>query len=223
MKHFTFLFTILSLTFYNILSSQTNQNNDKIGIIFKIEGPYKIYRDAIYNITSKDGNSVDNDKYADAIYFFKTEKVNPTEKLKEYYMNQIKLNGFDPILLSENLTEDNFPAVNSKTNKQYSLDMTILKRKYNIDRVLIVIGIYGLEFENIGIFDGDKRTNISLSNFVVNTNDNDINKKFQVGNIKNIKKKNLLSPPDYPNIVESMNRLLNERIFPEIKLKLKNL
>lgn len=35
-----------------------------------------------------------------------------------------------------------------------------------------------------------------------------------------IKKKNILSPPNFPNIEESMNDLLNNKILPEIERKI---
>lgn len=58
------------------------------------------------------------------------------------------------------------------------------------------------------------------SNYL-NLNTNEIISNFNVWNVQNIKKKNILSPPNYPNIEKSMNSLLNEKILPEIERKIK--
>ncbi|WP_163395934.1 hypothetical protein [Flavobacterium limi] len=93
--------------------------------------------------------------------------------------------------------------------------------KYNIDYLLVVYGQFGIEFEKVGVFNGDKRTNIFLNNVFINLETNEVVSNFNVGNISNIKKKNILSPPNYPNIDLSMNNLLNDKVLPEIERKIK--
>ena len=219
MKNLTCLFIILLVVSPTLFYSQPNQNKKRIGFVFKIEGPYKIHRETFLNMTITGGNDSQKDEYYDAINFLKTDKVNPTEKLKQYYVNEMTWRGFDLVILNEDLVESNFPVLNPKKNKQFYLDMTSLKKKYNVDEVFIVQGKYGLEFEDLG----DKRTNIFLNNFMVSSADNKITKKFTIQEIQNIKKKNLLNPPDYPNIVESMNKLLEEKILSEIIIELEEL
>ncbi len=223
MKNLNILFTISLFVITNLSFTQTNLNQEKIGIIFKTEGPFKIYRNGPMNINFNQENDSEENKYFDAINFLKNEKANPTVRLKEFYINQLKSSGFEFVIIPEELNEQNFPLLNSKKNRFFRLNVSTLKNKYNINKVLIVNIQFGFEFEHVGVLGGDKRTSISINNFVVDINNNEIYRKFTVENIKNIKKKDLINPPDYPNIVESMDRLLNERIYPEITKKIESL
>ncbi|MBZ4042389.1 hypothetical protein [Flavobacterium hibisci] len=64
-------------------------------------------------------------------------------------------------------------------------------------------------------------TNIFLNNTFINLNTNEVISNFNAGNFANIKKKNILSPPNFPNIEKSMNTLLNDKLLPEIERKIK--
>lgn len=218
MNKINFFTVIIAILFANVLSAQSNISAENIGIIFKIDGPFKIHRSMIYNIISSK-----NEDYDSAIKYMKNESINPTLKLKQNYILKLKVKYPNLIVIDDSLSVKNFPLNSIENSKTYKLNLTTLKSKFNIEKILIVDGFYGLEFESIGFISGDKRTNISLINYFVNLSDNKIEKKFYVGNIKNITKKDLLNPPNYPNIVESMNRLLYERVLPEIDVKLDNL
>lgn len=218
MKRIIFFNVIIALIFANMLSAQSNISNENIGIIFRIEGPCKIHRSMIYNIISSQ-----NDSYTSAIKYMKNENINPTKRLKQNYIDKLKVKYPNLVVIDDSLSVENFPLNSIENSKTYKLNLTKLKTKFNIGKVLIVDGFYGLEFESIGFISGDKRTNISLTNYFVNLDNNIIDEKFYVGDIKNIKKKNLLNPPNYPNIVESMNRLLDERVLPQIFSKLEKI
>lgn len=219
MKKIALLFSFFILLFANSIYSQSDKVKERIGVIFRINGPFEIHSNTIFGTASAKDSISKESKYYDAIMFLKSEKANPTSIIKEFYINSIRLEGYDLVVIDEELNEKNFPFFESKKNKYFDLNIKVLKEKYNVDKVLIVFGGFGFEIENFG----DKRTNIALNNFIVNTNTNIIEKRFYIGNIKNIKKDNLLNPPDYPNIVESMNRLLDERIFPEVKSMIEKL
>ena len=213
-------FIVFLIVLFNLNSfSQTESKGIKIGVCFEMRGPYRFKREAMQGTVTEFNNDDPSDPYYDAIEFFKTEKVNPTNILLKNYLDNLKLNGFNPIIINEKLDKINFPDYKSQRNKFYPKDLSYLKKQYDLDYVLIIYGDYGFEFERIGVIGGDKRTHITLYNSFANVNSNEIIEKFRVTDIKNIKKKNLLSPPDYPNIVESMGRLLNERILPELKDK----
>lgn len=188
---------------------------EKLGIIFKIDGPYKVNRN--YIIYGLQKNTSPNDDYSEVFNFLKKE--NPIQRIENFYTEKLN-NRYQLVLINEDLSEENFPLFQPKKNRYYRLDITKIKTKYDVEKVLIVDGIYGLEFENIAMLSGDKRTTVSLNNYIVNTVNNEIIEKFQVSDIKNIRKKGLINPPHYPNVEESMNRLLLERIFPRIEINL---
>ncbi|MFI0490127.1 hypothetical protein [Flavobacterium sp.] len=219
MKKLKFLIPFF-LLFFSIAKSQST--DEKIGILFKFSGPFIIHRDALENIPYQTENGNKSNKYYDAIKSMKNDNINPQKKIEDFYKSTLKEKQANYIIIEENLTEENFPKFEGN-KKSFPLNIKNLKIKYNVETILIVDCVYGMEFESVGIIAGDKRTNIVLNNFLVETNTNSILNKFKVGNIKNIRKKDLINPPNYPNIEESMNRLLIERIFPKLKTELLNL
>lgn len=215
------LFLLISLV---SITAFSQNSKGKIGVVFNISGPFKIFRNAVYNITANDKNLEEDERFYDVVQFLGTPKGNPRPLIEEYYKKLLSEKGYEVITINETINEENFPKFSEKQKKTkfYELDIRSLKNKYNVDKLIIVKGQYGLEVEMIGAFGGDKRTNIGFSNYFVDTNSNIVEKEFYVMNIKNIRKKDLINPPDYPNVTESMNRLLNERIFPDLKLKLES-
>ena len=218
MKKLIFLF-LLTLVF-NAGFTQNQESRKKIGLIFNISGPYDISRQTLINMVGSSDKIDQSNPYYEAIKFLGADKCNPTEKIENYYLESLKALNFEPTIIREKIENIDLPKFNMQGKKKFSLDLKYFKNKYDIDYIIMVGGIFGMEFENIGFISGDKRTHISLRNTFININTNEIKDKFDIGNIKNIKKKNLINPPDFPNVLESMERLLNERIFPEIKNKL---
>lgn len=219
MKTSNFL-TAIFLMLFSFFQSQTL--NEKIGIIFKFEGPLIVRRDVIENIPRNYENNDEKNKYYDAVKAMENENINPRKRIVDFYQNSLKEKGIEFIIIDKTLTEENFPKFDGK-RKFYSLNIQNIKKEFDVNKVLIVECQYRFEFESVGIISGDKRTNIFLNNNLVDTNNNSIIKNFRIQNIKNITKKGLLNPPNYPNIEESMSRLLNERIFPALKTEIQNL
>lgn len=212
------LVSLFTLSFYHAQTS-----NEKIGLLFNLEGPVVIHRQALANIQSIQKNDNPAHKYYDAIVAMGNDRINPTQRIMDFYSDYFKKKNIEYILINEALTEANFPKTDLK-EKVFPYDMTVIKKEYQVDKILIVTGRYGLEFENIGFnVIGDKRTNIAFRNYLVNTHDNSILRDFTVQGAQNVKKKNLLTPPDYPNIINSMDRLLNEIIFPKLQRKMQKL
>lgn len=204
---------------FNFSYSQ-NFEKKKIGVVFNINGPYRITRQAMSNTIEK-SNVDKKDMFYSAYRFLETGKGNPTERIiKEYLKNLASLNG-EIIQIKDTISGGNYPNYVYEKQEYASDYLKNTKMKYNLDYLLIVNGQFGIEFEKAGVFDGDKRTNIFLSNAFIDLETNEVVSNFNVGNISNIKKKNILSPPNFPNIEESMNNLLNDKVLPEIERKIK--
>lgn len=213
-----FLFvTIIAL--FNFGYSQ-NLEKKKIGVIFNINGPYRITRQAMSNTIEK--SDVDKkDMFYGAYRFLDTGKGNPTERIIQAYLKNLDSLNVEIIQIKDTISRANSPLFVWTKPEYVSDDLKKTKTKYNLDYLLIVNGQFGIEFEKAGYINGDKRTNIFLSNDFINLETNEVVSNFNVGNISNIKKKNILSPPNFPNIEESMNNLLNDKILPEIERKIK--
>lgn len=213
-----FLFvTIIAL--FNFGYSQ-NLEKKKIGVIFNINGPYRITRQAMSNTIEK--SDVDKkDMFYGAYRFLDTGKGNPTERIIQAYLKNLDSLNVEIIQIKDTISRANSPLFVWTKPEYVSDDLKKTKTKYNLDYLLIVHGQFGIEFEKAGYINGDKRTNIFLSNDFINLETNEVVSNFNVGNISNIKKKNILSPPNFPNIDESMSNLLNDKILPEIERKIK--
>lgn len=213
-----FLFvTIIAL--FNFGYSQ-NLEKKKIGVIFNINGPYRITRQAMSNTIEK--SDVDKkDMFYGAYRFLDTGKGNPTERIIQAYLKNLDSLNVEIIQIKDTISRANSSLFVWTKPEYVSDDLKKTKTKYNLDYLLIVNGQFGIEFEKAGYINGDKRTNIFLSNDFINLETNEVVSNFNVGNISNIKKKNILSPPNFPNIEESMNNLLNDKILPEIERKIK--
>ena len=217
---YTTLFSFLCLMFVSFFNSQIQ--NEKIGVIFRFYGPLIINRQLIKEIPKNYQKDTEISKYYDAVLAMENDNINPTQRIVDFYMTALKDKNVETVLIEKPLIVASFPIFDNK-GKFYKLDMRSIKNDYNLSKILIIECTYGFEFENIGLITGDKRTNIIISTSLVKTDDNSIIKSFIVQNIKNIPKKNLLNPPTYPNIEESMNKLLLERIFPDLQAKLQKL
>lgn len=214
-----FLFvTIIAL--FNFGYSQ-NLEKKKIGVIFNINGPYRITRQAMSNTIEK--SDVDKkDMFYGAYRFLDTGKGNPTERIIQAYLKNLDSLNVEIIQIKgDTISRGDSPNYVYEKQEYASDYLKNIKLKYNLDYLLIVHGQFGIEFEKAGYINGDKRTNIFLSNDFINLETNELGSNFNVGNISNIKKKNILSPPSFPNIDESMNNLLNDKILPEIERKIK--
>lgn len=215
-KVFLFISVVILFNF----SYSQNFEKKKIGVIFNINGPYRITRQAMSNTIEK-SNVDKKDMFYNAYKFLETGKGNPTERIiKEYLKNLASLN-VEIIQIKDTISEGNYPNYVYEKQEYASDYLNSTKMKYNLDYLLIINGQFGIEFEKAGVFNGDKRTNIFLSNDFINLETKDVVSNFNVGNISNIKKKNILSPPNFPNIEESMNNLLNDKVLPEIGNKIK--
>lgn len=213
-----FLFVTITALF-NFGYSQ-NLEKKKIGVIFNINGPYRITRQAMSNTIEK--SDVDKkDMFYGAYRFLDTGKGNPTERIIQAYLKNLDSLNVEIIQIKDTISRANSPLFVWTKPEYVSDDLKKTKIKYNLDYLLIVNGQFGIEFEKAGYINGDKRTNIFLSNDFINLETNEVVSNFNVGNISNIKKKNILSPPNFPNIDESMNNLLNDKILPEIERKIK--
>ncbi|WP_417428438.1 hypothetical protein [Halpernia sp.] len=195
------------------------QSAKKIGIIFNIDGPYKIYKQAMYGTGGTDRDVSKDDKFYDLIQFLGTEKANPLPRLEEFYINTLKEKGYEVVVLHDTIDAKNF-SVFTATKKK--IDFRQFKEKYDVDELMVVKGQYGLELEKVGAFNGDKRTNITFTNFWMDTNTNVLKKEFYVSKYQNITKKDMLNPPDYPNVTESMDILLNKKVFRSLKSQLED-
>lgn len=214
------IFLFVSIVMLFNFSYSQNFEKKKIGVVFNINGPYRITRQAMSNTIEK-SNVDKKDMFYSAYRFLETGKGNPTERIiKEYLKNLASLNG-EIIQIKDTISGGNYPNYVYEKQEYASDYLKNTKMKYNLDYLLIVNGQFGIEFEKAGVFDGDKRTNIFLSNAFIDLETNEVVSNFNVGNISNIKKKNILSPPNFPNIEESMNNLLNDKVLPEIERKIK--
>lgn len=217
---FTKILSLFFIIFFSVLKCQTV--DEKIGVIFKFNGPLIIQRDAIENVPRNYDNSDEKSKYYDAVTAMQNENINPKKRIIDFYLNGLNEMQIEYVFIDKILNEDNFPKFDGN-RKFFILNLHSIKNNYDLKKILVVECDYGFEFESMGIIGGDKRTNVYINNSLVNTEDNSIIKNFRVQNIKNITKKGILSPPIYPNIEVSMSRLLNERIFPVLKSEIKKL
>jgi hypothetical protein len=206
------LFVILFIC--NNLLSQNIISNKKIGLLFKMDDPMILLRNGgngqIYKtIKFEDINS--NNEFYEVVKFMQT--INPRDKiLKTYTENKFN----EIIVINDKIDLDSLPDSKINERKVYKKDLSFFKTKYNVDYLLFVNGIYGLEVEYVFGISADKRSNIFLYNSFVDLSTNKIIDEFKVSDIKNIRKKNLISPPDYPNVVLSINLLLEKNIVPKI-------
>ncbi|HEX8015909.1 MAG TPA: hypothetical protein VF465_11805 [Flavobacterium sp.] len=212
-----FLFVSM-VAIFNFGYSQ-NFEKKKIGLIFNINGPYRITRQAMSNTIEK-SNVDKKDMFYSAYKFLETGKGNPTERIIKAYLKNLDSLNIEVIQIEDTISVGNYPNYVYEKQEYTSDYLKNIKMKYNLDYLLIVNGQFGIEFEKAGYINGDKRTNIFLSNDFINLETNEVVSNFNVGNISNIKKKNILSPPNFPNIEESMNDLLNNKILPEIERKI---
>nr|WP_315248536.1 hypothetical protein [uncultured Flavobacterium sp.] len=212
-----FLFVSM-VAIFNFGYSQ-NFEKKKIGLIFNINGPYRITRQAMSNTIEK-SNVDKKDMFYSAYKFLETGKGNPTERIIKAYLKNLDSLNVEVTQIEDTISGGNYPNYVYEKQEYTSDYLKNIKMKYNLDYLLIVNGQFGIEFEKAGYINGDKRTNIFLSNDFINLETNEVVSNFNVGNISNIKKKNILSPPNFPNIEESMNDLLNNKILPEIERKI---
>ena len=213
-----YLFVSIILLF-NFGYSQ-NFEKKKVGVIFNINGPYKITRQTVYNTIEK-SNVDKKDLFYSAYRFLETGKGNPTERIIKAYLKNLDLLNVEITQIKDTVSGRDYPNYVYEKPEYTSDYLNSTKTKYNLDYLLIVNGQFGIEFEKIGYVNGDKRTNIFLRNAFINLETNEEVSNFNVGNISNIKKKDILSPPNFPNIDESMNNLLNDKVLPEIETKIR--
>jgi hypothetical protein len=206
------LFVILFIC--NNLFSQNIISNKKIGLLFKMDNPMILLRNEgngqIYK-TIKFEDINPNNEFYEVVKFMQT--INPRDKiLKTYTENKFN----EIIVINDKIDLDSLPDSKINERKVYKKDLSFFKTKYNVDYLLFVNGIYGLEVEYVFGISADKRSNIFLYNSFVDLSTNKVIDEFKVSDIKNIRKKNLISPPDYPNVVLSVNLLLEKNIAPKI-------
>jgi hypothetical protein len=213
------IFLFASIFLLCNFSYSQNIEKKKIGIIFNINGPYRITRQAMSN-TIEISDVDKKDMFYGAYRFLETGKGNPTQRIIEAYLKSLALLNIEIIQIKDTIKKANDPMFVWTKPEYASDDLKEIKTKYNLDYLLIVDGRFGIEFEKAGVINGDKRTNIFLSNAFINLEKNEVVSNFNVGNISNIKKKNILSPPNFPNIEESMNNLLYNKVLPEIESKI---
>ena len=213
------IFLFISIVVLFNFSHSQNMEKKKTGVIFDINGPYRITRQAMSN-TIEISDVDKKDMFHGAYRFLETGKGNPTERIIEAYLKNLALLNIEIIQIKDTIRKVNNPILVWTKPEYASDDLKEIKTKYNLDYLLIVDGRFGIEFEKAGVINGDKRTNIFLSNAFINLEKNEVVSNFNVGNISNIKKKNILSPPNFPNIEESMNNLLNDKVLPEIESKI---
>lgn len=214
------IFLIVCITVIFNFSYSQNPEKKKLGVIFNINGPYRITRQAVYN-TVEVSNVDKKDMFNGAYKFLETGKGNPTERLINGYLKNLASLNVEIIQVKDTISKANNPMFVWTKREFVNDDLKKIKEKYNLDYLLVVDGYFGIEFEKVGAFNGDKRTNIFLNNDLINLETNEGVSDFNVGNISNVKKKNILSPPNFPNFDESMNNLLNDKLLPEIERKIK--
>lgn len=219
MKQKNIFLIVCIAVFFNFSYSQ-NFEKKKMGLIFNINGPYRITRQVMSN-TVEVSNVEKNDMFKGAYKFLETGKGNPTERIMNAYLKNLASLNVEIIQIKDTVSQANDPIFVWTKRKYENDDLKKTKEKYNLDYLLIVDGYFGIEFEKSGVFNGDKRTNIFLNNDFINLETNQTVSSFNVGNISNVKKKNILSPPNFPNFDESMNNLLNDKVLPEIERKIK--
>lgn len=213
-------FLIACLVVIFNLSYSQNLQKKKMGVIFNINGPYRITRQAMSN-TIEISKVDKKDMFYKAYQFLETGKGNPTERIINAYLKNLDSLNVEITQIKDTISKANDPIFVWTKREYVNDDLKKTKVKYNLDYLLIVDGYFGIEFEKAGVFNGDKRTNIFLNNDLINLETNEIVSDFNVGNISNVKKKNILSPPNFPNFDESMNNLLNDKVLPEIERKIK--
>lgn len=214
-KTFIIIFCCLAVQIF----AQQNKNK-KIGVIFNINGPHKIYKNAGTSNTWNEKNLSPEDPFYDLIQFLGSDKANMLRPIKENFLEELKNKGYEPVELSEDVNDKNFPEF---TGKGFRYDVRNLKEKYGLDKVLIATGEYGLEIEKFFGANADKRTNVSFMTYLIDLESNKTEKSFGVFKYQNIKKKNLMNPPDYPNAVESIQKLNSEKVLPTLKTKIREL
>lgn len=214
-------FLLISIiTLFNFGYSQ-NFEQKKIGVIFNIDGPCKIIRQAMGNPIVDSTVLEKKDLFYGAYKFLETGTGNPTERIINAYLKNLDSLNLKVTQINETINSENYPNYYSEKYEYLSENLKNIKMKYNLEYLLIVNGYFGLQFEQTVIIAGDKMTNIFLNNTFINLNTNEVISNFNAGNIANIKKKNILSPPNFPNIEKSMNTLLNDKLLPEIERKIK--
>lgn len=214
------IFLFISIVVLFNFSYSQNLEKKKIGVIFNINGPYRITRQAMSNTIEK-SNVEKKDMFYSAYKFLETGKGNPTERIIKTYLKSLASLNVEITQIKDTISEGNYPNYVYEKQEYASDYLNNTKMKYNLDYLLIINGQFGIEFEKAGVFNGDKRTNIFLSNDFIDLETKEVVSNFNVGNISNIKKKNILSPPNFPNIDVSMNNLLNDKVLPEIENKIK--
>lgn len=210
------IFTLI--LFLNSTYSQSDFKAPKIGLIVNIDGPHKIIRNAADGTFKIERTINLEDKEYNDYNFFNNEKVNPILRITEFYSNLLKSKGFEVILIDEKIAVNAPPFLLQE--EKFPFPLNKFKEKYDVEKVFIITGFYGYELEKVGVFNGDKRTNININTYYTDIITNDIYEKFHIAKIYNIKKPKIKNEVNSENIIISMDELLEKKIYPKIKTKI---
>ena len=143
------IFLFISIVILFNFSYSQNFEKKKIGVIFNINGPYRITRQAMSNTIEK-SNIDKKDMFYSAYMFLETGKGNPTERITKQYLKNLASLNVEIIQIKDTINKANSPIFVWTKPEYVSDDLKKTKTKYNLDYLLIVDGQFGIEFEKAG-------------------------------------------------------------------------
>ncbi|WP_163399499.1 hypothetical protein [Flavobacterium fluviatile] len=153
-------FLIISIIALFNFSYSQNSEQKKIGVIFNIDGPCKITRQAMGN-PIVDAKVLENkDLFYGAYKFLATGTGNPTERIINAYLKNLDSLNLKITQIKEPVNSESYQNYYTEKHEYLSEDLKNIKTKYNLDYLLIVNGYFGLQFEQTVIIAGDKMTYI---------------------------------------------------------------
>lgn len=217
-----FLFLITSL-------QNTYAQKKKIGLLLHVYGPYFFTNTSIpinttgaFNMYFSAKDSIDEgNKFNQAFTYFKSNTISPYDSILNIYSHLLDNLNHELVIVEDNINDKNaFPIFKkAKTNFNFFLqDLTSLKDKYGIDSLLTLTVYYGFLVEKYMAINLDKKTLYKGKVMLIDLTNNKITSNTHITDIQNIKNWN--QPPNYPSIIQSYNKLLQEKLYPSIKEKL---
>jgi hypothetical protein len=185
----------------------------RVGII-QIETPINNYREGSQGLL--DIAVTQGDKYAKALQIA-DKNLKATERIYNGYIDHYTDKGkelivIDTIIDFERLNTFSKPSGTKK--KYYKYNINFLKDQYNIDELLLVETHYGLLISYYGFIEIGRFGHCQIFSQIIDLNDNSLLFKGKTA-VNNPINGNWNAPPDYDNLVYSIERAIKSVIRNE--------
>ena len=200
------------------LSKSYFNSGKKVGII-QIKNNitnYKQGSQGLLDMAVTPGN-----KYKEPLKIVDKEII-PTEKINKLYNSIYSSKGIELIMIDEKIDFDRlnrFTKPKKSKKKYYKYSIMHLKKKYDIDELLLVDVKYGIMVSYYGFIETGRFGYCQIASEIINLDDNSyLYKDVSVSN--EVIKGKWKNPPKYEKLKTSIDRAINKSIQME-KIKIK--